>query len=146
MDLCQVCARGTAGGTSRWSWLACGSCRNVESALQSWLGVRVLPLGRHSIMNGVARRISDESVEASEEFARSFNNLGASWDSLSAWGREEARRLLSAVPQAGEDVPLDTWREHFPASVPASADAYERLLGIELPAALVAQAAGNESR
>lgn len=147
LDLCQVCARGTAGGTSRWSWLACHTCRAVESALQSWLGVRVLPLGRHSILNGVARSVSDQRPVASEQFAASFNSLGASWERLAAWGSEETHRLLAAVPaECGEDVPLRVWRQCFPASIASSADAYERLLGMGLPPALVAQAAERGGR
>ena len=34
LDLCLVAARGTAGGVTRWSWLACTHCRSVDRALQ----------------------------------------------------------------------------------------------------------------
>ncbi len=73
-DLCLVCARGTAGGTTRWSWLACGSCRAVEKA-RGWLGMRVLPLGRHSILNGVALRVAEASSEQADAFAVAFEGL-----------------------------------------------------------------------
>ena len=29
-DLCIICFRATAGGTSRWAWLACDDCRAVN--------------------------------------------------------------------------------------------------------------------
>ncbi len=32
-DLCIICFRATAGGTSRWSWLACADCRRVNAAI-----------------------------------------------------------------------------------------------------------------
>jgi hypothetical protein len=71
-ELCLVCARGTAGGTTRWSWLACTSCRAVERSLQAWLGMRVLPLGRHSIMNGVALAVAEASPEDAQAFGVRF--------------------------------------------------------------------------
>ena len=42
-DLCIICFRATAGGTSRWSWLACDDCRAVNSAIESRWGFRPSP-------------------------------------------------------------------------------------------------------
>ena len=55
-DLCIICFRSTAGGTSRWSWLACDDCRAVNTAIESRLGFRPFALGRHSLMNGIGVR------------------------------------------------------------------------------------------
>ncbi|EUA20568.1 hypothetical protein I552_6791 [Mycobacterium xenopi 3993] len=55
-DLCIICFRATAGGTSRWSWLACENCRRVNAAiarLEPEYGERPFALGRHSLMNGI---------------------------------------------------------------------------------------------
>jgi len=138
-DLCLVCARGTAGGTTRWSWLACGNCRAVEKGLQEWLGIRVLPLGRHSIMNGVALRVAQASQEEADAFAVRFEGLSLGWDGLYDWGHAEARRLADAVVHGKPDVPLMVWQRTYPATVTASVDAYERFLGTPLPDGLKTQ-------
>lgn len=67
-DLCILCARATAGGTTRWSWLACGECREVVRA-DGALGLPSLPLGRHSIMNGAAVRLPHSLNFAGEHAA-----------------------------------------------------------------------------
>jgi hypothetical protein len=135
-DLCLVCARGTAGGTTRWSWLACTHCRAVEKALQEWLGMRVLPLGRHSIMNGVALAVATASPEDAEAFGVRFEGLSLGWDRLYEWGDAEARRLAAGVVGPRPDVPLDVWQQLFRPSPTASIDAYERILETSLPPAV----------
>ena len=55
-DLCIICFRATAGGTSRWSWLACDDCRAVNDSIGSRWGFRPFALGRHSLMNGIGVR------------------------------------------------------------------------------------------
>lgn len=132
-DLCLVCARGTAGGTTRWSWLACEHCRTVEKALQGWLGIRILPLGRHSLLNGVALRVAQASSEEADAFAVAFEGLSLGWDTLFEWGDAEARRLADALVDADPDVPLRVWQTTCPPSLTASIDAYERILGTPLP-------------
>ena len=143
LDLCLVCARGTAGGTSRWSWLACGRCRAVETALRDWLGIRVLPLGRHSLMNGVGVR-STASSEQAAAFAVRFEGLGLGWSRLDDWGTAEARRLADALDEPGPDVPLERWQVAFPPSVTSSIDAYARVLGTPLPTSVQALVAGAQ--
>lgn len=132
-DLCLVCARGTAGATTRWSWLACEHCRRVEKALQGWLGIRILPLGRHSLLNGVALRVAQASSEEADAFAVAFEGLSLGWDTLFEWGDAEARRLADALVGADSDVPLRVWQTTCPPSLTASIDAYERILGTPLP-------------
>jgi hypothetical protein len=34
-DVCIICFRATAGGISRWAWLACKDCRAVNKALEA---------------------------------------------------------------------------------------------------------------
>ncbi len=133
VDLCEVCARGTAGGVTRFSWLACQSCRTVEKALQEALGVRVLPVGRHSLMNGVGLQVAQAPASEVAEFTVDFEGLAASWHRLSEWGRAEALRLAATVDGEDPDVPLATWQERFPASLASSVNAYERYLRMPLP-------------
>ncbi len=128
-DLCVICLRATAGGTSRWSWLACSDCRAVNDAAGSVLGATPLALGRHSVMNGIGVRgggpaeVTRAQIERLVEFAR-----GAGRTRLTSWRDQEYRRLASAFdPDA--DVPLRVWQDRFPPSSAASLDAFRRLLG-----------------
>lgn len=126
-DLCIVCFRATAGGTSRWAWLACKDCRDINDALGSLSGRRPLALGRHSIMNGIAVR-GGQSQEAAEAQIQRLLEFLQGDRRLDDWGRTEYRRLATAFdPQA--DVPLPVWQEKWPPGEEASRDAFSRLLG-----------------
>lgn len=127
-DLCVICLRATAGGTSRWSWLACSDCRAINDAVGSQMGRRPFALGRHSIINGVAVR-GGQSPEATRaqiadlvEFAR-----GADRVRLKAWRTDEYRRLAS-VFDPDDDIPVRVWQQQWPPGADASVDAFRRLL------------------
>jgi hypothetical protein len=94
--------------------------------------MRVLPLGRHSIMNGVALAVAEASPEDAQAFGVRFEGLGLGWDRLYDWGDGEARRLAASVGP-GPAVPLDVWQRQFRPSLTASIDAYERILDTPLP-------------
>jgi hypothetical protein len=95
--------------------------------------MRVLPLGRHSIMNGIALGVAEAAPHDVEAFGVRFEGLSLGWDRLFEWGDEEARRLAAEVIDLGPDVPLDVWQRRFPPSLRASVDAYERILDTPLP-------------
>lgn len=124
IGLCVICARGSSGGPSRFSWDACARCRaeakrfDVDPAF----GL-LLPLGRHSLMNGRSVHLADgpETVELQ------INALVASADLQSVlddWGVAEVRRLGEGL---GEHVPLSTWQRRYPVSANASYHALLRL-------------------
>lgn len=73
-DLCVVCFRATAGGTSRWSWLACENCRAINDGIREVWGFRPLPLGRHSLMNGIGIRTGSAA-----EIQRLADFAGGDW-------------------------------------------------------------------
>jgi hypothetical protein len=129
--LCIVCRRGTAGGRSRWSWLACDNCRAVNSGLEKAWGLRPLALGRHSLMNGIGvgggapPEVQEHQVARLEEFAT--RNGG-----LREWTRTEYARLAGIFDPLA-DVPLTKWQEVWPPSWAASWDAVSRFLDVELP-------------
>lgn len=126
-DLCVICFRATAGGISRWSWLACGTCREVNESISARWGFKPFPLGRHSLMNGIGIRggLSDEDRAAAirplAEFARGD-------DDLHSWRVSEYRRLAARYDPLA-DIPLSVWQGDWPPSKEASADAFARLLG-----------------
>lgn len=128
-DLCIVCFRATAGGRSRWSWLACANCRAINDAIGLRTGTRPFALGRHSIMNGISVR-GGQSPDAMAAQILRLLEFGRGDTRLEDWGRAEYRRLASAFdPDA--DVPLPVWQGTWPPSREASLDAFARLLGPE---------------
>ena len=129
--LCVVCARGIAGGSSRWSWIGCANCREINSLLRQHVRLS-LPLGRHSIMNGVAIR-GDATPQVQQRATDAFMGLLDQWRQLDAWRAAEVRRLVEfASFPVDADVPLRTWRTRLPASSEASIDAISRLLDIDV--------------
>ncbi len=126
-DLCIVCFRATAGGRSRWSWLACPDCRAVNEAIQARTGVRPFALGRHSLMNGVGVRLNapPEVIGAQVDRLLAFARGDAR---LRLWKQAEYRRLADALDPS-DDVPLAQWQLQWPPGRHVSWDAFTRLLG-----------------
>ncbi|MEZ0339875.1 hypothetical protein ACAG25_07820 [Mycobacterium sp. pV006] len=126
-DLCIICFRATAGGPSRWSWLACEDCRAVHTAAARRWGFAPFKLGRHSIMNGVSVRLNAspdvqaQQLDRLKEFARGDEHLRE-------WPQLEYRRLAASFDPLA-DVPLRVWQEVHPPGRDASLDAFARLIG-----------------
>ncbi|WP_246231104.1 hypothetical protein [Mycolicibacterium sediminis] len=126
-DLCVICFRATAGGCSRWAWLACNECRVINESIGCRWGFRPFALGRHSLMNGIGvRNGSSEERQAAAlqrlaEFRRGDRDIRN-------WRRVEYRRMAASFDPLA-DVPLAAWQQEWPPSASASADAFARLLG-----------------
>jgi hypothetical protein len=130
-DLCIICVRATAGGTSRWSWLACKDCRAVNEALESAWGFRPFALGRHSLMNGIGVR-GDSSPEVRDAQIARLMEFHKHIQSLYEWEKQEYSRLASRFDPLA-DVPLNAWQQEWPPGRGASWDAFSRLTGLEPP-------------
>jgi len=141
IDLCHLCVRAVMASGSRWTWYACDSCRTVNNQIASTiLGEpdkrnKVLPLGRHSMMNRVALNLhTAHSDDRTERFMESVMELRGVWERLSVWRREEGQRLAAASGFDGlGTIPLDRWLEATGASLGASADAMCRFIDDDLP-------------
>ena len=129
-DLCIVCVKGTAGGSSRWAWLGCQNCLAVNAALEKKWGVRPLALGRHSLMNGIGIR-ANASPEVVEQQKARLMEFVKGFERLRDWRRQEYRRLAAEFDPLA-DVPLRVWQQEWPPSPSTSADAFSRLLGRDL--------------
>jgi hypothetical protein len=129
-SLCTLCARGLAGGPSRWSWHGCSPCMVWEKAVRDRLGRMLLPLGRHSIMNGVRIPI-DPLPDAADVLEQALLDQFTGWDDLASWKEMEVHRLAASADLHGETVAYAEWEELFPVSLRASRDAYLRLRGVD---------------
>ncbi|MCV7101099.1 hypothetical protein [Mycobacterium palustre] len=131
LDLCIVCCRGTAGGTTRWSWLACADCLAVNEALESAWGFRPLALGRHSLMNRIGVR-AGSSAQIREAQITQLMGFFEHVQRLHDWEKQEYARLASRFDPLA-DVPLRVWQQEWPPGRDASWDAFSRLIGLEPP-------------
>ena len=135
--LCSLCVRSTVISRGRWSWFGCGTCRRVNQTVGSVVGGHrcgVVPLGNHSLMNGVT--IRGEGSDPEGGGTEALVELVGQWQRLSRWRQAEARRLVGSVAGILADrseVPLDEWLTLFPASEGASVDALCRYVGASLP-------------
>jgi hypothetical protein len=116
---------------SRWAWLACKHCREINHALARACGFRPLALGRHSLMNGIGVRggsppeVRDAQIARLLAFARGD-------DRLRDWHRQEYRRLAAEFDRLA-DIPLRVWQQKWPPSRQASADAFSRFWAAHYP-------------
>ena len=114
--LCYMCAASVAGGTGRYSWDVCDVCLKLNRKLARDFGVS-LPLGRHSLMNGLGiplhatKRIQEE---AATELLHFLDVAG----SISDWGILQARTLFESVPMWRKEpfIRLQRWEEKFQLS------------------------------
>jgi len=127
-DLCIICFRATAGGGSRWAWLACEDCRAVNTAVESKWGFRPFALGRHSLMNGIGVRGGVPPEVQKEQLAR-LAAFAKGDDRLRKWRREEYARLASTFDPLA-DIPLRVWQQEWPAGRGPSWDAFSRLIRV----------------
>jgi hypothetical protein len=97
---------------------------------RAW-GFRPLALGRHSLMNGIGVR-GGAPPEVQKRQVDQLAAFAGNRQQLRDWGRQEYRRLAAEFDPLA-DIPLGDWQEQWPPGRRASADAFSRLLGRELP-------------
>lgn len=105
-----------AGGTGRYSWNVCEVCLKFNRSLASKYGAS-LPLGRHSIMNGIAIPIHATGSEQEEGIAEMLNFLDKA-QGLTDWGNLQARILFESIPMWRKEpfIRLGRWEEKFALS------------------------------
>jgi hypothetical protein len=93
--LCYLCAALVTGGESRYSWNACNWCLKFNRWLRENHGIS-LPLGRHSIMNGIAIPFKSGEGEKKVAVEKMLDFLTLS-TKLEQWGQIQAKSLFSSV-------------------------------------------------
>ena len=133
--LCYICATSLAGGTGRYSWNVCAVCLKFNRKLATDYGVS-LPLGRHSIMNGLA--IPMHGTKGEQDLA--INQLLESLEvaaCLSDWGLAQAKALFESVPmwKKKPHILLSNWEAKFHLTTvratSRSVSAFKKYLGVE---------------
>lgn len=135
-SLCIMCATGIAGAPHRWAVLACRDCRTMDTRIAGLMGLSRtgLPLGRHSIMNGAAVRLTDTyDPDLAERLVTELRRMGR----LQDHGRARARALADQHFAGRRDrVPVWQWQQAIPPGPRTSLTALLDLLGTALPAHL----------
>lgn len=133
--LCYICATSLAGGTGRYSWNVCSTCLEYNRKLATDFGIS-LPLGRHSIMNGLSIPLHGAKIEQDLFITQLLKSIELA-ESLSEWGTAEARALFDSVPKWRKKthILLSDWEAKFHlTSVRAtsrSVVAFKKFLGVE---------------
>jgi hypothetical protein len=128
--LCYICARAESGGWSRWSWNACGRCRDLNASIQKRFGFSLM-LGRHSIMNGVSIPFSVKAEEF-EVKTQAMIQFAESVTEISDWGNLRARELFESVPEWSQKkfVLVPDWEKKFKSDRKTSLEAFRLYFGV----------------
>lgn len=136
--LCKVCLRVPLPNRRPWSWFGCGPCRRADARLASRLGgKRFLPLGQHSIMNGLGIRLADSSPMRVRAAHDQMVAMGREWQVLEGWrdhlASTTAQQWLDERGGGATVVPLSEWQARYPAGRLASGISYSGLLERHYP-------------
>lgn len=104
LDLCRACGLVALQSGSRWSVWFCGSCATKARSLNERVGRCVVPIGRHSLMNGITVRSAAPENIAS--FAGRLSTLFGATAAIQDWSRLVVRENLVAAGQP-HDVDVD---------------------------------------
>jgi hypothetical protein len=114
--LCALCARGIAGGLSRWSWLVCSECKEI--AVGRTINGSNIPIGRHSIMNGGLWPLTVESDSEREGQVQEMLKFIDLQNELLIFGKFRAKNLFESdqLLEGERHISVFQWKHSFPAS------------------------------
>jgi hypothetical protein len=112
--LCHCCGMVPLPSGSKWSSWFCLACIAQVRNLNDEYGMAVVPVGRHSLMNGVSLKAKPEVTEAEfDAFASGLGDFIKSTERLDIWARRVVARNVAFVDPSGNDPSL----EHYVAVV-----------------------------
>jgi hypothetical protein len=136
-ELCRCCASQVIRCGSKWSVFFCEACRPHVDAHNDAAGWKVIPIGRHSIMNGVAldtRSIGNGSARSA--FARGLSEVFDGAVRLERFHRAHVTGIVSSIEALGPTVPAEQYIEYATRSQPPDEAVFDAFLhGIGMEAA-----------
>jgi hypothetical protein len=96
-ELCNACGCEVVDSGSRFSFFFCTECRDRATALNAEVGRPLVPIGRHSLMHGIAMRGRPTDAEIGD-FVTRFGTLVDRIIQIDKWGGEVVR---TNAPQSG---------------------------------------------
>jgi hypothetical protein len=129
-ELCRCCGQQLLRSGSRWSVWFCTPCKKRVFSLNHRARTCVIPIGRHSLMNGVfgEARPRTSRVEIAG-VAVSLRKLFESIDDLAEWAQEIVRRNCASVGLGDRArVPLGDYLGAVKRAKLSRAEAFRQML------------------
>ena len=104
-ELCHCCAARVVSSGSKWSLYFCEPCKKRIVAYNRCRGCAVIPIGRHTLMNGLAPRTAAELVDA-------VLCLGDQASKLLDYHRAHRARILESLRDPPGAVPIAAYLAH----------------------------------
>jgi len=112
-ELCQCCSAEVLRSGSRWSPFFCDECKQRVRDYNEREGYCVIPIGRHSLMNGVGLNVVAASKsKAAKTFADGLVGLFGGCDGVWKFHREQLRLAVDALAEPAGVIPLPLFLEH----------------------------------
>jgi hypothetical protein len=116
-ELCFGCAADVVSSGSRWSVFFCDDCKASVCAYNDAVGRSAIPIGRHSLMNGVSLHAADaRKARRVNELAKGLSRLAGGVERLYAHRRARVRRILESLAEPPGAVPVRTYMRHARSS------------------------------
>jgi ADP-ribosylglycohydrolase len=120
VSLCYCCGQEVLKSGSRWSTWFCEDCKHKVIQLNAQVQRCVIPIGRHSMMNGIGLNgEASKDPKLVERFLTKANNMFANIEKLSSW---YAQRLSDNFKVLGydDDVSLNDYLRKVAVAVDKS--------------------------
>jgi len=129
-ELCYGCGAEVLSSGSRWSVWFCDECKEQVCALHQRHQRYLIPIGRHSMMNGVGLAGSAaQDQTAVKEFTLRVSGLSDRMDVLKCWASTiVAEHVRARGFKEGRDVPLLAYLDALIRQPVDKAEAFERLV------------------
>lgn len=128
-ELCRCCGQELLPSGSRWSVWFCAECKERVVALNERARTCVVPIGRHSLMNGVFMTGRPPKSVEIEGFAVRLADLFDRTHQLDDWAPEAVRRNCVATGLDGRaEVPLAEYLDVVRRARLPRSDAFRAML------------------
>ena len=106
-ELCQACGCAVLRSGSRYSVWFCSECKKRAGTLDTATGPRLIPIGPHTIMHGIALPANPEPTDAAiDVFFNRIRAFTARVDRLRSWSHAVVRSNLETLHLASAPTVL----------------------------------------
>lgn len=107
--LCHLCASVVVPAGSRWDIFFCAACLPAVRRVNEEAGRLVVPVGRHTLVNGIGLRPEQaDNPDAVATFVSASRGLFDRIDMVTGFGKYAVRKNLDAM-RATADVPMSDY-------------------------------------
>jgi hypothetical protein len=111
-ELCRCCGLEAVKSGSKWSVWFCRECLDRVTDLNTGAGRCVVPIGRHSVMNGVFYKPAESGINpvALSAFSDQLHTFFGAVDGTETWRRRVVTANLAAINLGeAQSVPVDRY-------------------------------------